>query len=213
MKPALQRRGGQGRGSERPRGLNSGGAGSRRGARPPGWSPGRPPSRDPGRRARGQRASAASGGNMASEADLRAHCSARQPGAPPALLRRAGAGARAALLAQLEALEPEALRQHCHARLPPARAPRPAVRPGCAPAAPASLSAWAARRRVTPRPGGSGRRKVGGGGPGGGRGGRPEGATPTERAERGARGSGAWSSVCLLREIACPLTRTGAGWF
>lgn len=70
-------------------------------------------SRDTGRRARLTSASAAGGGNMASEADLRARL---QRASQEHLLRFCAELApepRAALLAQLEALEPEALRQHC----------------------------------------------------------------------------------------------------
>lgn len=70
-------------------------------------------SRDTGRRARVTSASAAGGGNMASEADLRARL---QRANQEHLLRFCAELApepRAALLAQLEALEPEALRQHC----------------------------------------------------------------------------------------------------
>lgn len=141
MKPALQRQRGQGRGSERPPGLKSGGVGRVGGGREEEWAgvcdpaglvrggvkagrpgPARlesgPPagSRDTGRRARVTSASAAGGGcggNMASEADLRARL---QRAGQQHLLRFCAELApepRAALLAQLEALEPEALRQHC----------------------------------------------------------------------------------------------------
>lgn len=133
---------------------------------------------------------------MASEADLRAR------------LQRAPARSTSCFLPKL-APEPAPrcwpnsrpwaeLRQHCQ-------------RAAAACAAPGPPSDLAARlqplppERVgsategDPRPGGSGRRKVGGGGPGGRRRGRRKGPRPRSgRAERGARGSGAWAQFAFF---------------
>lgn len=223
---AEERRGGSGAGPGRDRGRKEAG---RAGVRDPaglglgGVKAGRPgpaqlgsappaESRDAGPRARVTSASAADGGggggDMASELDVRARL---QRAGQEHLLRfcaELAPGPRAALLAQLEPLEPEALREHCRRAAaacarPPAPAPDLAARLRPLPPERVGSASGVApqTRRLWEE---EGRRD---GGPGGGRPSLRKAASPTER---GDRGGGTWSSVCLLREIDA-LTRTSSG--
>lgn len=144
-------------------------------------------SRDAGPRARVTSASAADGGgDMASELDVRARL---QRAGQEHLLRfcaELAPGPRAALLAQLELLEPEALREHCRRAAaacarPPAPAPDLAARLRPLPPERVGSASGVApqTRRLWEE---EGRR---GGGPGGGRASLRKAASPTERGDRG----------------------------
>ena len=150
-------------------------------------------SRDAGPRARVTSASAAEGGgsggdDMASELDVRARL---QRAGQEHLLRfcaELAPGPRAALLAQLEPLEPEALREHCRRAAaacarPPAPAPDLAARLRPLPPERVGSASGVApqTRRLWEEEG----RRVGG--PGGGRSRAPEGGL-ARRAGRQGRG-------------------------
>lgn len=212
--PRRGRGGGAARGDRGPAGTGPGGGGGgveAGGLGPPRWGRHRPPCPVTLVGERGSRvANAAGGGDMASERDVRARL---QRAGQEHLLRfcaELAPGPRAALLAELEPLEPEALREHCrNAAAACARPPGPP--PGLAtrlrPLPPERVGSASRSdpetRRLWEEEGRWGR-GPGRGAPLAGR----KGALTIERVQRRGR---AWkSSVCLIFfcEVSSPLTRT-----